>query len=353
MTAVVDAFSGPGGWDEGANAIGIYPVGLELDGDACATRRERGHATVQTDVAALDPDLWSCDGFIASPPCQPFSGGGAGEGRAEERELGEAVRAIARREDPRGRVWRDPRSALVLEPLRWVLAIYPTWTTWEQVPPVLPLWKACAAELAAVGYSVWTGILSAEEYGVPQTRKRAVLMARRDGKVARPPEPTHQAYVPGGHIGGELETLFGTSLQPWVSMADALGWGMTERPSVTVPSTSGAGGPRALDGGSGARAILQGEVARGAWKMRANKQTNAAVRGADEPAPTITGGHDTGDRVWISETGAVRVTVEEAAILQTFPKDYPWRGSLTSQFQQIGNAVPPLLAQRILEAVTS
>lgn len=49
---------------------------------------------------------------------------------------------------------------------------------------------------------------------------------------------------------------------------------------------------------------------------------------------------------------AIRVTIEEASILQTFPADYPWQGTKTKQFQQVGNAVPPRLALHVLAEAT-
>ncbi|WP_289479224.1 DNA cytosine methyltransferase, partial [Klebsiella pneumoniae] len=125
---------------------------------------------------------------------------------------------------------------------------------------VLPGWEAVAEILRAAGYHVATGRLSAEEYGVPQTRVRAFLIASLAHEV-RLPEPTHQPYREGAPQGqGALGLL------PWVSMAEAIDWGMTERPALTVAVGTAAGGPDpSCVGGSGARATLYGERDAGRW----------------------------------------------------------------------------------------
>lgn len=83
---------------------------------------------------------------------------------------------------------------------------------------------------------------------------------------------------------------------------------------------------------------------------------NAARRPAPAPAPALAFGHDAASCGWEAEHGArtepgfLRITPSEAAILQSFSPDHPWRGNKGQVFQQIGNAIPPLLAEAVLRS---
>jgi DNA (cytosine-5)-methyltransferase 1 len=243
-------------------------------------------------------------------------------------------------------------SVLVVEPLRWVVALNPEWVALEQVPAVLPLWEVVAEILRARGYGVWTGVLEAERYGVPQTRERAVLMARR-GDVVHPPEPTHHRYVPNEPRPERVEGLFGT-VEPWVSMAEALGWDLP----VTV-NTRGDRGDEPAGGN-------EFDASRPSWCLtekarswvgmvdtgntRSGSRPEGRWRNADDPATTLTVRADQLEARRGDGSG-VRLTTEEAAVLQTFPLGYPWQGTRSKAYQQIGNAVPPLLAAHVLAAL--
>ena len=361
---IVDLFAGPGGWSTGLNMLGrAETIGIEWDKAACDTASAAGHHRLQADIAKLDPfDVAGSDveGLIASPPCQGFSMAGKGKGREDSARLIAAVGDFANG-DPRPTLhatMTDDRSLLALEPLRWVLDLEPEWTTWEQVPAVLPLWEACAEVLRADGYDVWTGLVQAETLGVPQTRKRAILRARRG--LLEPLTLTHSKYY------ARSKDKLDPGKLKWVSMAEALGWGLVQRPSYSIMAggkvmadgTGGHGNSGSEWGGASVRKALREARDSGdpdVWAIRSNYGTggdpaNRGTRRMSDPAPTVTS--KIGRNKWVTDNGgSVRVTVQEAAILQSFPADYPWQGSKTAQYRQVGDAVPPLMAAHVLASV--
>lgn len=408
---IVDLFAGPGGWDVGAAALDLHPIGIENDPAACATRYAAGLATWQQSVPDVTDDQLDrlaghVDGLIASPPCQDFSK--AGKGAGIDGDKGELM-------------WQVPR---------WADALRPRWIACEQVPPAEAWFRLFAHHLRAAGYSTWCGVLCAADYGVPQTRRRVFLLASLERAVT-PPDPTHAE-------GGAEPSLFTPGLAPWVTMADALGWagngrvgfaraddrgdspdGYRERdrrapnePSHAVTGKARSwtlntgrdwkpGGTRAdaqtIDPAASPAPAVTGKSG-GQWQLnpgRTPTQPNRRTYDLNEPAPTIAFGHDAAGWQWITErrndqTGTpadvewptkrpattiagrglvpdpgananrfndatksrndgYRITAPEAGVLQSFPVDYPWQGSTTAQFQQIGNAVPPLMARAVLE----
>jgi DNA (cytosine-5)-methyltransferase 1 len=416
---VLDGCAGPGGWSEGIRRwLGLHDVGLEWDESACATRAAAGHATIRVDVSSfvLAPVVGRVWGLLFSPPCTLFSEAGTRIGRLVLDALAEGIRRMMRGEDCRqevreqvfpialkaqearnrkraeGKRWEPSRveaaarddafvACLVLEPARYLHALLSAvdpvvpfeWAAFEQVPAALPLWQVFAEELRRVGWSVWAGILNAADYGVGQSRRRAVLIGSAVRRVG-PPEPTH-AEDGGG------EDLFGGFRARWRTMAETLGWGATDRPAPTVT----AGGART--GGAepfptNARKLLTDAQDRGAWVLHTNRDqrpdgTRQTVDPHTRPAPTLTGkfggqwvfkrpattvqatgriappGHRDragGERQFGPDT--IRISVEEAGLLQSFPADYPWQGGKNKGYEQAGNAVPCLLAAHVASAAS-
>ena len=314
---VVDLFAGPGGWDVNLRGEGIPSVGIEWDKAACLTREANGLPTIRGDVRSFGPaNFPRARGLIASPPCQTFSMAGNGAGRRALDEVLEALNGMAAGV-PVNFDGLDERTALVLDPLRWILEALERedqgtgnpfqWVALEQVPTVLPVWEAYAEVLRAAGYSVVTGKMHAEQYGVPQTRTRAVLIAvlGHGGEEINFPAATHSRYYPRD------PQRLDEGVLPWVSMAEALGLGMTHRPSMTVTGGgTDTGGAEVF--GNGARKGMTRELEAGRWKFVANdKLANASHRDIDAPAPTITGGHDSNNRRWVPiEEGEAGVDYE-------------------------------------------
>jgi DNA (cytosine-5)-methyltransferase 1 len=316
LRASYDLFAAGGGWDRGLELLGLDPrflLGFEWSPVASTTARLAGYARFVADVARIDSGAVTeqIDGLIGSPPCQGFSMAGDGKGRRDLALMRWAIDEIGAGRDPRAEisaVTHDPRSVLVLEPLRWTLELKPRWAAWEQVKPVRPLWDACAEVLRRNGYSVYSGVLSAVQYDVPQfPRERAVVLASLDREVAKP-APVRSRYYPQNPM------RLDPDLEPWLTIGDVL----PHRRGQFVRSNYGTGGDPKRRG----------------------------VRRWDQPAFTVTS--KVNRNYWSDGT---RVSSIEASLLQTFPADHPWFGSKTDVPQQIGDAVPPMLAAHCLAAL--
>lgn len=299
-----DDFAGPGGWDEGLRLLGVTGgVGVEIDADACATARAAGHVRLQADVRTLDPVDWrGLPLYIGSPPCPTFSTAGKGAGRIAMPLLVAAAELLAQTPGMTpaqalaavdgGHV--DDMSALALEPLRVIRDAWPTAIALEQVRNVQPLWDVYAAILPRWGYSVATGVLSTEQYGVPQKRLRAALVAHAHRRVALP-TPTHSRYDTRHPERVEM------GVKPWVSMADALGWLDDDR--VGFPRRADSADTVTIDGvdyrardlraaDQPAQTVI--EKVR-SWSRfsgagpGAQERVRQRPRNGDEPAHTITG----------------------------------------------------------------
>lgn len=297
-----DLFAGAGGWDLAAARLGIHARGVENMKEARATRDAAGLTTIHDDVWTFRPD-GNATGLIASPPCQTFSAAGKGSGRKALDDVLAGIREGFYRDRDAlhffGMTVGDERTGLVLTPLHFAVTGGYRWLAWEQVSAVLPVWQMCAAILRGHGWNVWTGIVDAVDYGVPQNRKRAVLLGSLDHPITDAPTPTHR-----------WPATLSRTLE-WPSDAEVhhiRGAGMTER--------------------HGARPGRRG----------------------DQPCFTVT----SKARSWVvindRHSRRRRFTIEEASRVQTFPANFPWQGSRSKQFEQVGNAVPPGLALHALAA---
>lgn len=300
-----------------AKWLGLGAVGIEIDPDACSTRRSAGLNTDQADVRERGPaDYPEAVILAGGPPCQTYSVAGSGAGRERLEEVRKLVIRMATHGYRSVAIeladLADERTGLVLEPLRWILAAFERKKPYEvvvleQVPAVLPVWQQYAEVLREMGYDAAANIMRAEEYGVPQTRRRAILIAVRGRRLAWPVS-THRKFGRGSTSGSQ------DGKSDWNSMADALG----HRGGFVVVSNYGTGG----------------------------RPDQRGRRSFNEPAYTVTG-KVTRNRILNLEDKYIdHISVEDASVLQTFPRNYPWSGKDISQ--QIGNAIPPRLAAHVL-----
>jgi DNA (cytosine-5)-methyltransferase 1 len=358
----VDLFCGCGGISTGLRSAGFNIVaGVEIEPRFLATFKANFPAAhgLNLDLAKTSPvDFMELIGIrpgeldllAGGPPCQGFS-----------------------KNVPRSRRFlEDPKNMLVQTFIDYCEVIQPRMVLMENVAEMKNGFEQAYTQelverLATAGYTVNYGVLLAADYGVPQRRRRAFFLGSRDGTRLSFPMATHIARraAPG---------LF---VQPHVSVWEAIS---------DLPSLEHGQGSDPCEYASDPQSDFQMHIRRTSVVVRNHVARKlAAVQFARlsslnpgeglkqlpeelRPKSGYSGayGRLTKEMVaatvtrWVFHPGSGRfghpvdirtVTMREAARLQAFPDDFVFTGSYNEQAAQIGNAVPPLLAQRVAESM--
>ena len=337
----ISLFSGVGGLDLGAKKAGFdIRACVEVDADSVASLRANLHSdcperVIEASIVGLPTEAileraglrrGEASLVVGGPPCTPFSKSGYW---LEYKRLG-----------------LDPDASLLEEFARVVREAKPRVALLENVhglaysnQNVRPFRRLIAA-LTDAGYHVATRVLNAADYGVPQLRKRLIMYATYGSTPPEFPQPTHSGW-------SETRRSFNTALPPYVSSREAIG-DLEARDDLHEPEEEVNG-----TFGDLLRIVPPGENylhftrERGhpepIFKWRTRYWTFLLKLDPARPATTIQSqpGPYVGPFHWNSR----RLRVLEIKRLQTFPDDYVVRGTRRSAQVQIGNAVPPNLAE--------
>jgi DNA (cytosine-5)-methyltransferase 1 len=186
------------------------------------------------------------------------------------------------------------------------------------------------------GWQTHVELLNAADYGVPQRRVRLIVVGYRCGDIPLMPVPTF------GKSGGQRPWR---TLRSCIEVLDPLSQEEIIRPSGKMASDLAG-----LRPGTGAKSAGKVETTRpgGHWGYK----QGAFIADLDVPARTVTA---SSQQDWIIDeaVGLRRLCPRECAAIQTFPTKWKFSGSRVSQYRQIGNAVPPVLAEAIGSAMLS
>lgn len=291
----IDLFGGCGGLALGFEAAGFQTIGYEILGDACATYQYNLLGSChQVNLTPLSDLVEGAAVIVGGPPCQPFSVGGHQLGLKDSRDGFPTFIAAVERYLPQLTMFENVRGML-----------FRNKRYFEEI----------ILALQELGYIVEWEILNAAHYGVPQKRERLFCVAHKGGWQW--PEKTH-FHLPytSGEALGKLAYLAPDNSKFLTSSMDEY--------------------------------IKKYEIA--------SKCINPRDLHLDAPARTVTCRNlsgATGDmlRIRLPDGRRRRLTVREGARLQSFPDWFQFQGSENSQFNQIGNAVPPLLAKALARSV--
>jgi DNA (cytosine-5)-methyltransferase 1 len=361
-----DLFSGCGGLTEGLKQAGFQVLfAIEVNHECCETYRwnHREVVLIERDIHKVDEedvldmlkdtfDVETVDLLAGGPPCEGFS--------------------IAGLRDP-----DDPRNRLFEEFMRFLKALRPKWFIIENVPGLISMERGkvlerVLKEIREAGYSVCYKILNAADYGVPQIRERVFIVGTNTGCPITFPSPTHAPLHQG-------QVALGDSLKPYVTVWEAISDlpplepGEEKNEYATPPQNDYQ---RLMREGAGSQGLRNHRAVRHREymverfklipqggnmkdlppipKVRPRKIYAARCRRlrADAPSYTVTA-HCLDELIHPFQHRAI--TPREAARLQSFPDRYVFFGPLAKfhsdprqdQYEQIGDAVPPLLARAI------
>jgi DNA (cytosine-5)-methyltransferase 1 len=337
---LVSLFSGAGGLDYGFEAAGFETrLVTDFDHDCCQTlRKNRDWTVLEGDIRQIaseeilfkaDLKQGDCGLLIGGPPCQPFSKSGYWS-------RGDTLRLA------------DPRAQTLEEYMRVVESLLPQAFLLENVHGISYSGKEEGLQFLlqriaminakyGTSYSPSWAVLNAAEYGVPQIRTRFFLVADREGRTFRFPTPTHCAS-PTSSAGGSLFR------RPAVTAWDAIGDLDDDKVGEDL-SVKGRWGdllPSIPEGENYLwHTARKGGLPLFGWRRRywsfllklAKRLPSWTIQA--QPGPAIGPFH------WKNR----RLSTEELARLQTFPRNLRYAGGRTSIQRQIGNAVPSLLAE--------
>lgn len=339
---LVDLFAGCGGGSVGFKAAGFTPVAaVEIDERAAeAYEANVGIPPMVIDIRTVTgPDLLreaglkpgACSLLFGCPPCQSFT------------ILRKGAKATSR-----DRV----RNTLYLEYLRLVKAVKPRHIAFENVPGMLsrrwrPHFDTLLDGLTALGYEHVWDVVDAADYGVPQHRKRVLVVASRVTAPALP-KATHG---PSGKKGLRRHQTVREAIGSCLALDSGEYDADDPYHAARNHSALALQRLRAIPEG-GARGDLP---ARLQLECHKNHDGHHDIYGRmwwDRPAPTLTSGCTNVTRGRFAHPEQNRaITLREAMLLQSFPSGTVLRGTTDEMALQIGNAIPPLLARRLGECV--
>lgn len=291
-TRVLDLFAGCGGLALGFEAQGFETLGFEQDADACETYRRNLKGDCRQITLTPETEFPKAEVIIGGPPCQPFSVGGHQMGLQDSRDGFPIFISAVKQVQPEIWVFENVRGVLYSN--RWYF---------EQI----------LEALKALNYVIEVRLVNAVNYGIPQNRERVIVVGHR-GEFGFPRE-----------VSGRI------------TVGEVLGEWMEEAPPESKFLTPS----------------MDEYVAK---YERASFCTRPRDLHPELPARTLTCRNlagATGDmhRIRLPNGRRRRLLLREAARLQSFPDWFEFCGGETSQFNQIGNAVPPLLAWHFAESV--